>query len=106
MLIAVLGSGSTGNATLVRSGTTTILIEAGLSAKEIARRARLAGFDPDGVSAPFVSHAHADHVRGAPVFSRRHRLPPYPTHATLDRPLARGPADGPRPRAAGGARPR
>lgn len=86
MEIAVLGSGSAGNATLVRSGRTTILLEAGLSAKQIGDRARAAGFDPDRISALFVSHAHADHVKGAPVFSRRHRVPAFmteSTHATL-----------------------
>lgn len=73
MEIAVLGSGSSGNATIVRSGRTTILLEVGLSARQIAIRARASGFDPDHIDALFVSHAHADHVRGASVFSRRHR---------------------------------
>jgi phosphoribosyl 1,2-cyclic phosphodiesterase len=77
MEIIVLGSGSTGNATLVRSGGVTILLEAGLSARQIATRARLAGFDPARISALFVSHAHADHIRGASVFSRRHRVPAF-----------------------------
>jgi phosphoribosyl 1,2-cyclic phosphodiesterase len=84
MEIAVLGSGSAGNATLVRSGGTTILLEAGLSAKQIAERARLAGHDPDGIAALFVSHAHADHVKGAPVFSRRHRVPAFVPEATME----------------------
>jgi phosphoribosyl 1,2-cyclic phosphodiesterase len=77
MEVAVLGSGSKGNATLVRSGRTTILLEAGFSARQIAIRARLAGFDPDAVDALFVSHGHADHVQGASVYSRRHRSVAY-----------------------------
>jgi phosphoribosyl 1,2-cyclic phosphodiesterase len=79
MEIVVLGSGSSGNATLVRAGGTTILLEAGLSAKQIRDRARHCGFDADRVSAVFVSHAHADHVKGSPVFSRRHRAPVFMT---------------------------
>lgn len=81
MEIVVLGSGSTGNATIVRSGDSTVLLEAGFSAKQIACRMREAGYDPDRISAVFVSHAHADHARGAPVFSRRHRVPTYMSDA-------------------------
>ena len=79
MEIAVLGSGSSGNATIVRCGGTTILLEAGLSAKQIDARARCAGFPPEQVSAVFVSHAHSDHVQGASVFSRRHKVPVFMT---------------------------
>src|SRR5262245_5982255 len=84
MEIVVLGSGSSGNATIVRSGRTSILLEAGLSARQIAARARAGGCDPDKVSAIFVSHAHSDHVQGAPVFSRRHRVPVYMTDAAYE----------------------
>ena len=84
MEIAVLGSGSGGNATVVRSGRTTILLEAGLSARRIAERARACGFDPDRIAAVFVSHHHSDHIKGAPVFSRRHRVPAYMTEATYE----------------------
>ena len=88
MEIAVLGSGSAPNATLVRARGVTILLEAGLSARQIAERARAAGYDPGAVAAAFVSHAHTDHVQGAPVFSRRHRVPVFmtdPTRETLRR---------------------
>lgn len=89
MEIVVLGSGSTGNATLVSSGGTTVLLEAGFSAKQIAHRARQAGYDPDEVSAVFVSHAHADHIRGAPVFSKRHRVPTFMSESTYEALLRR-----------------
>ena len=104
MEIVVLGSGSAGNATLVRSGGSTILVEAGLSARRIAARARLAGFDPGRVSALFVSHAHADHIQGASVFSRRHRVPAYMSEAAYEGWLRAGEArrDG-RWRSTGGA---
>ena len=81
MEIAILGSGSSGNATLIRSGGTTVLLEAGLTARQIADRARRAGFDPSAIAAVFVSHAHGDHVKGAPVFSRRFRIPVFMTEA-------------------------
>jgi phosphoribosyl 1,2-cyclic phosphodiesterase len=73
--VEVLGSGSKGNCTLVQGGRTRLLIDAGLSRAEIVRRLRDVGEDADDVDAVLLTHAHADHVRGLPVLSRRHRLP-------------------------------
>lgn len=70
--VVVLGSGSSGNATAVADGTTTLLIDCGFSARETARRMAAAGLDPATVSAVLVTHEHSDHVRGIEVFTRRH----------------------------------
>lgn len=67
-----LGSGSSGNATAVTDGTTTVLIDCGFSAREVARRLVAAGLDPAGVGAILVTHEHSDHIRGIDVFVRRH----------------------------------
>ena len=68
----VLGSGSTGNATLVEAGATRILLDAGLGPRELAERVQSAGVDPGSLSAIFLSHEHSDHARGAASFSRKH----------------------------------
>ncbi len=67
----VLGSGSTGNATLVEGGGVRILLDAGLGPRELAERLQSAGVDPASVDALFLSHEHQDHSRGAVSFSRK-----------------------------------
>jgi phosphoribosyl 1,2-cyclic phosphodiesterase len=81
--VLVLASGSSGNAVLVRSGETAILVDAGVSALQI--RKRLEAFDrsPDEIDAILLTHEHSDHVRGLDVFLRRHRAAPvWTTHGT------------------------
>lgn len=67
----VLGSGSSGNATLVEAGGTRILIDAGLGPRTLAERLESAGVDPVSLSAIFLSHEHSDHARGAAAFSAK-----------------------------------
>jgi phosphoribosyl 1,2-cyclic phosphodiesterase len=67
----VLGSGSTGNATLVEAEGTHVLIDAGLGPRCLAERLQDAGVDPASVDALFVSHEHGDHARGAAAFSAK-----------------------------------
>jgi phosphoribosyl 1,2-cyclic phosphodiesterase len=82
MKIAVLGSGSRGNATLLASGGTAILIDAGLSARQLEGRLERVGFSPVAVAAIVVTHDHRDHTQGMGVFARRHGTPLYVTEAT------------------------
>ncbi|HSM60567.1 MAG TPA: MBL fold metallo-hydrolase [Longimicrobiales bacterium] len=92
MKVAVLGSGSAGNATLVVAGNTRVLIDAGFSARDLARRLAHVGVRPEDVHAIVVTHDHADHTRGAGVFARRHGTPLFmtdPTRAACG-PLLRG----------------
>lgn len=83
MNICVLGSGSKGNCTFIESGETRILIDAGFSGKEIARRLHLIGRTPEMLNAIFVTHEHNDHVTGVGVLSRRYKLPVYINNPTL-----------------------
>jgi phosphoribosyl 1,2-cyclic phosphodiesterase len=78
----VLGSGSSGNATLVEDEGTRILIDAGLGPRELADRLVSAGLDPASLSAIVLSHEHGDHVRGAASFSRRWGVRLAATHGT------------------------
>jgi len=64
MIVSVLGSGSRGNTTFIRTETTRILIDAGLSRKELSRRLAAIGEDPNGVDAVLVTHEHNDHAAG------------------------------------------
>jgi len=67
----VLGSGSSGNTTLVECGGTSILIDAGLGAREMAERLQSQGVDPGSLAAIVLSHEHGDHCRGAASFSKK-----------------------------------
>lgn len=73
--VDVLGSGSRGNCTLVQAGRTRLLIDAGLSRREVARRLDTVGVAVDDLDAVLLTHAHGDHVRGVPVLCRRHAVP-------------------------------
>ncbi|MCH7563989.1 MAG: MBL fold metallo-hydrolase [Gemmatimonadetes bacterium] len=82
MKVAVLGSGSAGNSTLVEVGETRVLVDAGFSGKDLERRLAVLGLEPSDITAIVVTHDHQDHTRGAGVFARRHGTPVYITDAT------------------------
>ena len=82
MRVAVLGSGSAGNATFVWAGNTRILVDAGFSARDLARRLASLGVDADVIDGIVVTHDHGDHTRGMGVFARRHGTPLYMTPPT------------------------
>lgn len=73
----LLGSGSTGNVTLVSDGETHILVDVGLSGRETTRRLREAGLEPDKISAIVVSHEHGDHCRGVTPFAKDLEIPVF-----------------------------
>ena len=79
----VLGSGSGGNAVVVESGGRRILLDAGFSCRELERRLRWVGVEPDTIEALVLSHEHGDHVRGADRFLRRHPVPVLASEGTL-----------------------
>jgi phosphoribosyl 1,2-cyclic phosphodiesterase len=73
----LLGSGSSGNTTLVSDGATHILVDVGLSGRETARRLRECGLEPEDVSAIVVSHEHGDHCRGVGPFAKNLEIPVF-----------------------------
>jgi phosphoribosyl 1,2-cyclic phosphodiesterase len=77
LTVCMLASGSRGNALFVSGGSTSILIDAGLSGIQIERRLRSRGLFPEELDAILVSHEHTDHIQGAGVLSRRYNLPVY-----------------------------
>ena len=72
----VLASGSSGNAVLITSGETSLLIDAGISALQVRRRLEAFGRLPVQIDAILLTHEHSDHVRGLDVFLRRHHSAP------------------------------
>jgi len=71
MEVCVLASGSKGNSIYVSGGGTSVLVDAGLSARELVARMKTAGIDPAGIQAVLFTHDHSDHFRGIEVFCKR-----------------------------------
>jgi phosphoribosyl 1,2-cyclic phosphodiesterase len=78
----VLASGSKGNSTVITGGRTSILVDCGLSCRELFRRMKLAGEEPEALDAIIITHEHSDHVNGVAVTARKLGIPVYFTEAT------------------------
>jgi phosphoribosyl 1,2-cyclic phosphodiesterase len=79
---ASLGSGSKGNATLVKSDNCLLLVDCGFTIKETERRLAILGHQPGDIAAVLVTHEHSDHSKGVGPLARKYRLPVYLTHGT------------------------
>ncbi|WP_109685925.1 MBL fold metallo-hydrolase [Tumebacillus permanentifrigoris] len=84
MRFSVLASGSTGNAIYVETEETAVLIDAGVSGKQITNALAEIGADAKKISALLVTHEHSDHVRGVGVMSRKQDLDVYATSGTWE----------------------
>jgi phosphoribosyl 1,2-cyclic phosphodiesterase len=84
MRFTVLGSGSTGNAVLICAGQTRVLVDAGLSAREIVRRLALVGCDTAELSGVIITHEHSDHAGGLRVLLKSLACPVYISGATRE----------------------
>lgn len=73
--LTILGSGSSGNCAVVSTGETTLLIDAGLSARQIVQRLEAVGLSLDAVNGILLSHEHGDHTRGMEILCRKHAIP-------------------------------
>lgn len=80
--MTVLASGSKGNSTVVSSARTRILVDAGLSCRELMKRLRAAGETPETLNAILITHEHQDHVQGLAVTARKLGIPVYLTEPT------------------------
>jgi len=93
--VSILASGSTGNSTLLESGYTTLLIDAGLGKKEMLRRFETLGrARPEKVDGILVTHEHSDHSNGLAQMSREWKCPAYltaPTHREIQKMYGDGP---------------
>jgi phosphoribosyl 1,2-cyclic phosphodiesterase len=81
--VSVLASGSRGNATFIKTSTTRILIDAGLSRKEISKRLAAIGEDPTGIDVVLVTHEHNDHAAGLKTILKEMRVSAFLTAGTM-----------------------
>lgn len=82
MRFTVLGSGSTGNCVLISSETTNVLVDAGLSAREIMRRLAEVGVPYESLDGVLVTHEHGDHIGGLRVLLGSLQCPVYISRIT------------------------
>ncbi len=80
--ITSLNSGSNGNCYYIGNSSEAVLIDAGLSCREIENRIQQVGLSMKIVKAIFVSHEHIDHIKGVSTLANKYSLPVYITAAT------------------------
>ncbi|MDY3051930.1 MAG: MBL fold metallo-hydrolase [Ndongobacter sp.] len=88
MKICSITSGSSGNCVYLETEKSRILIDAGYSGKQLEQLMKGCGINPFQLDAIFVTHEHADHIKGVGVLSRRYRIPVFAsdgTWAAMDR---------------------
>jgi phosphoribosyl 1,2-cyclic phosphodiesterase len=78
-----INSGSNGNCYYVGNEQEAILVDAGITCREIEKRMKRLGLPISKVRAILISHEHGDHISGVTALSRKHNLPVYITAATL-----------------------
>ena len=81
-MLPLLGSGSKGNATVVRYNDELLMIDSGFSCKELEARLLARQIKPEQISAILVTHEHSDHFNGVPTFSRKHKTPVWMSGGT------------------------
>lgn len=92
MHLQTLGSGSKGNATIVRAGDHNVLIDAGLGVRVLSERFAVAGIGPRTLDHVFVTHGHLDHARSAGAVAKRQQAVLHAGEVILGhRSLARAP---------------
>ena len=82
MRFASLGSGSSGNATLVAINTTFVLVDCGFTTKEVEKRLARLDLKPQSITAILVTHEHGDHAKGVGPLSRKYNIPVFMSHGT------------------------
>ncbi len=80
--ICAIASGSNGNCYYIGNQSEAVLVDAGISCKQIIQRMKDRNLNPLKVKSVFISHEHSDHISGARVFGNRMQVPVYLTSKT------------------------
>ena len=82
LYISSLNSGSNGNCYYIGNEQEAILVDVGISCREVEKRMLRLGLTMEKVKAIFISHEHTDHISGVPVLAKKYNLPVYITAGT------------------------
>jgi phosphoribosyl 1,2-cyclic phosphodiesterase len=80
--VAVLASGSKGNATVMRCEAGMVLVDAGISCRRIVQGMQKLGLHPENLDGVFITHEHIDHVKGLETFTKKYPVPIYASAGT------------------------
>lgn len=80
--LAILGSGSSGNSLVLQSPTSSLMVDAGFSGKELTRRLSLHNIVPEELNGILITHEHADHTKGCRIFGDKTQVPVYMSMGT------------------------
>jgi len=83
LYVTAIASGSNGNCYYIGNQNEAILIDVGISCRELEQRLKRLELSVKKIKAIFISHEHTDHIRGARQFSRKYKIPIYLTPKTL-----------------------
>lgn len=84
MILRTLASSSGGNCTLIQSGSTAVLLDAGISCRKITQRLRTCGLSAGELSGILVTHEHTDHIAGLQVLLKGRHIPIYASEGTCN----------------------
>lgn len=80
--IAMLASGSKGNAAVILNREQYFLVDMGLSCRELVKRMKVIQLKPEQLSAVFITHEHIDHIKGLATFTKKYAVPIYTSERT------------------------
>lgn len=80
--VAMLASGSKGNAALISSGSQNFLVDIGISCRMLDQRLKAIGLQASELDGVFITHEHTDHVKGLATFTRKYTVPVYSSERT------------------------
>ena len=83
MIVAVLASGSRGNATYIKMDGTEILIDFGIATRRVVEELERLNTSLDNIQAVFITHEHTDHINGLKTFAKRYKTPIYSNSGTM-----------------------
>ncbi len=79
-----LFSSSTGNSVYIGGGDDSILIDVGMTAKQMDEALWRIGVDGDSIRNIFITHEHSDHIKGLKVFTKKHKARVIMTGGTYE----------------------
>ena len=82
--LTILGSGSSGNSAYLETGECRLLIDAGLSGRQIRQRLLSINRAPENLNGILITHEHSDHIQGLTVLAAKLRIPVYCNRQTRD----------------------